>query len=172
MSTAFADDQVLTFRRPSRFATDAATEPAEEFDVVASGSAEAAGRDLSMAEVDISPAQERGVIWRKTLWCVLSHHRNESVHLTRFEAEEEQVGYPAQATATATEVAEAWRGVETEIPAAHREDPAFESSRTELGRQLRELRRRYILGGGQLLGPEEIDREVAERRGEREQENE
>jgi hypothetical protein len=46
-------------------------------------------------------------------------------------------------------------------------DPAYEPSRTELGRTLRALRRKYIEGGGKLYSTEEINREVAEGRGER-----
>lgn len=37
--------------------------------------------------------------------------------------------------------------------------------RTELGRQLVELRRAYILEGGKLLNWEELDEEIRERRG-------
>lgn len=37
--------------------------------------------------------------------------------------------------------------------------------RTELGRELIALRRAYILGGGQLLSWDELDKEMQERRG-------
>ena len=40
-------------------------------------------------------------------------------------------------------------------------------ARTELGRRLRKIRERRIAAGGDLLTVEEIDRELAERRGER-----
>ena len=46
-------------------------------------------------------------------------------------------------------------------------DPAYEASRTDLGRILRALRRRHIEQGGRLSSVEEINREVAEGRGER-----
>jgi hypothetical protein len=38
---------------------------------------------------------------------------------------------------------------------------------SELGKTLRDIRQRYIAAGGKLLSIEELDREVAERRGER-----
>ncbi len=41
---------------------------------------------------------------------------------------------------------------------------------TELGRRLREIRARYIKRGGRLLTADEIDREVADRRGEQSRE--
>jgi|RhiMethySRZTD1v2_1073278.scaffolds.fasta_scaffold71328_5 hypothetical protein len=46
-------------------------------------------------------------------------------------------------------------------------DPAYEPSRTELGRKLRDLSRKHVEGGGKLLTVDEINREVAENRGER-----
>ena len=46
-------------------------------------------------------------------------------------------------------------------------DPAYEPSRTELGRTLRSFRRKYVESGGRLYSLEEINREVAEGRGER-----
>ncbi len=46
-------------------------------------------------------------------------------------------------------------------------DPAYEPSRTELGRTLRSLSRRYVESGGKLYSIDEINREVAEGRGER-----
>ena len=36
-----------------------------------------------------------------------------------------------------------------------------------LGMQLRELRAQYVAGGGDLLSAEQLDREIAQRRGER-----
>jgi len=55
------------------------------------------------------------------------------------------------------------------VKAASREtmDPAYEPSRTDLGRKLRALSRKYVEGGGKLLTVDEINREVAESRGER-----
>lgn len=44
-------------------------------------------------------------------------------------------------------------------------DPAFESSKTELGRTLRALSRRYVETGGRLYSLDEINAEVAESRG-------
>jgi hypothetical protein len=43
-------------------------------------------------------------------------------------------------------------------------------SRTELGRRLREIRQRIVASGEPLLSLEELDREIAARRGEREPE--
>ena len=40
-------------------------------------------------------------------------------------------------------------------------------ARTPLGKQLRASREEYIRSGGKLLSMEEIDRELADRRGER-----
>jgi hypothetical protein len=45
--------------------------------------------------------------------------------------------------------------------------PHADHSRTQLGRELRELRRRILESGAQLLGWDELDLEVARRRGER-----
>ena len=45
-------------------------------------------------------------------------------------------------------------------------DPACEPSRTELGRTLRALSRKYVESGGHLSTVDEINREVAEGRGE------
>ena len=36
-----------------------------------------------------------------------------------------------------------------------------------LGMQLREIRAQYLAGGGEVMSPEQFDRELAERRGER-----
>lgn len=36
-----------------------------------------------------------------------------------------------------------------------------------LGVQLREIRAQYLAGGGEVMSPEQFDRELAERRGER-----
>ncbi len=47
------------------------------------------------------------------------------------------------------------------------EDPAFEPSKTELGRKLRTLSRKYVEGGGKLYSLDEINTEIAEGRGER-----
>lgn len=44
-------------------------------------------------------------------------------------------------------------------------DPAYEPARTPLGAKLRRWRAQYIESGGRLLTWEEIEREVAERRG-------
>lgn len=41
------------------------------------------------------------------------------------------------------------------------------TQRSTLGKRLRAIRRRYVEAGGKLLTVEELDREVAERRGER-----
>ncbi|HVR73520.1 MAG TPA: hypothetical protein VMT52_04285 [Planctomycetota bacterium] len=46
-------------------------------------------------------------------------------------------------------------------------DPAYEPSHTELGRTLRALSRKYVETGGKLYSVDEINREVAEGRGER-----
>ena len=46
-------------------------------------------------------------------------------------------------------------------------DPAYEPSRTELGRTLRALSRKYVESGEKLYSTEEINREVAKGRGER-----
>ena len=46
-------------------------------------------------------------------------------------------------------------------------DPAYEPSKTELGRTLRALSRKYVEGGGQLYTVDEINAEVREGRGER-----
>ena len=46
-------------------------------------------------------------------------------------------------------------------------DPAYEPSKTELGRTLRALSRKYVEGGGQLYSVDEINAEVREGRGER-----
>jgi len=46
-------------------------------------------------------------------------------------------------------------------------DPAYEPSRTELGRKLRQLSRKFVERGGKLLTVDEINRKVAENRGER-----
>jgi len=46
-------------------------------------------------------------------------------------------------------------------------DPAYEASRTELGRRLRALSRKYVENGGKLYSVEEINAEVREGRGER-----
>ena len=45
-------------------------------------------------------------------------------------------------------------------------DPANAASRTELGKKLRAIRRRIVDSGERLLSPEEVDCEVAIRRGE------
>jgi len=44
---------------------------------------------------------------------------------------------------------------------------AISPATTELGRRLRAIRQRYIDNGGKLLSMDEIDRELADRRGER-----
>lgn len=36
---------------------------------------------------------------------------------------------------------------------------------SELGRKLRKIAEQYVADGGKLLSPEEVEREVAERRG-------
>lgn len=45
------------------------------------------------------------------------------------------------------------------------DDPAYAPARTELGRTLRALRRRYLEIGGQLASTDAINAEVAEGRG-------
>lgn len=52
-------------------------------------------------------------------------------------------------------------------PTSEEADPAYEPSRTELGRKLRALRKKYVESGEKLLTLEEINAEVAESRGER-----
>jgi hypothetical protein len=44
-------------------------------------------------------------------------------------------------------------------------DAACTAAVSPLGRRLREIRRRFIEEGGKLLTSEELDREIAERRG-------
>jgi len=63
-----------------------------------------------------------------------------------------------------------------QVPAARTHDSAGVpcdrtlKSRTELGRRLREIRRRIVAAGEPLLGWDEFDREMQERRGEHEPE--
>jgi hypothetical protein len=49
--------------------------------------------------------------------------------------------------------------------------PESAPARTELGRQLRALRERIVASGQPLLSVEELDREVASRRGEQTPDN-
>ena len=51
-------------------------------------------------------------------------------------------------------------------PADERTDPAYDESKTELGRKLRALSRKYVESGEPLLSADEICAEVADRRGE------
>jgi len=44
-------------------------------------------------------------------------------------------------------------------------DPSCTQAISPLGRRLREIRRRFIEEGGKLLTSEELDSEIAERRG-------
>ncbi|NJK28299.1 MAG: hypothetical protein HC925_07200 [Coleofasciculaceae cyanobacterium SM2_3_26] len=44
-------------------------------------------------------------------------------------------------------------------------DPAFQPARTPLGQKLRDIRAQIIASGAPLLTAEEVEREVAERRG-------
>lgn len=52
-------------------------------------------------------------------------------------------------------------------PTSEETDPAYEPSKTELGRKLRALRRKYVESGQKLLTVDEINAEVAQNRGER-----
>ncbi len=52
--------------------------------------------------------------------------------------------------------------IESEVKPAKRTDQ-FEMS--PLGRRLMEIRKKFIAEGGELLTPEELEREIAERRG-------
>jgi hypothetical protein len=170
MSSPLDHVEVLPFRRAAEFATDTATALGEGFEAIItpSGSTELPKEELAIGVVDFEAAEEElGMSSRKTLWYLVSRQRNELVHFTRFQAAEEQLGYPAQPTASATELAELWRPMETLLTQT---DPAFRPSRTELGRKLREIRRRYLLRGGRLMTADEIDEEIAFRRGERDQE--
>lgn len=54
-----------------------------------------------------------------------------------------------------------WRTFQVPKPT----DPAYEPARTPLGAKLRRWRAQYIEAGGRLLTWEEVEREVAERRG-------
>ena len=49
---------------------------------------------------------------------------------------------------------------------ANEDDPAYDESKTEFGRKLRALSRKYVESGKPLLSADEICAEVANRRGE------
>jgi hypothetical protein len=68
-------------------------------------------------------------------------------------------GAAQPAHAQADEIAQGYEGQNTKI------SPSPDES--ALGKVLRRIRERYIAEGGRLLSMEEIDREVAQRRGER-----
>ena len=58
------------------------------------------------------------------------------------------------------------KGRRGEAVSANGSDPAYEDSKTELGRKLRALSRKYVESGDPLLSADEICEEVQARRGE------
>ena len=163
----------MRFRQAARCATDSATELGEECEAAVSPSGSRVGVECqwSIAEINIGVPEEPGVACRETYWLLIAHRQNETVPVTCFETDETEFNYPAQQTASATTLPEFRRTIEPRVlDEWHRDDPAFKPSRTALGTRLRELRRHYLVGGGRLLSPREIDQEIADRRGERERE--
>jgi hypothetical protein len=59
---------------------------------------------------------------------------------------------------------------EAQLVPVNSSETAAHSARTELGRQLREIRRRIVASGQPLLDADELDREVRDRRGDRQAE--
>jgi hypothetical protein len=152
------------------FATDAATELGESIGafVTPPGSTQLPEEEIAVGILDFEPVEQYlASSSPKTLWLYIPRRRNELVHAARFEASEEQLGHSAQATASASSFSEFCQAIERLVS---RTDPAFRPSRTELGRTLREIRRRYLLRGGRLMTADEIDEELAARRGVRKEE--
>ena len=173
MSTVLETPNAESVRQTPRYANNAATElgGGEGYLVGSGGSEEFADEEITYGSITLQPPRPTSTTWWTTLWYTFRHARNEWVHLANLEATEDQIGFPAQATASATEWAQLWKHIETFIEHVPLEvrtglDPALGPSKTELGRKLREIRARYLARGGELLTAEEIDREVAERRGE------
>ncbi len=54
---------------------------------------------------------------------------------------------------------------ETIAPAPAGADSVYDFEMSPLGRRLMEIRKKFISEGGKLLTPEELEREIAERRG-------
>jgi hypothetical protein len=137
-------------------------------------------QDTAFGQLTVCIRESRDAARQKCLWSVTREFRNLLVHYVTLEAAEEQVGLPGDATASDTPWPGLW-GKTIHVlapprPANGSSTPTVSSmprpqARTALGRRLREIRERIVASGRPLLSLEELDREIAARRGERQPEN-
>ncbi|MGI6415118.1 MAG: hypothetical protein ACOX1P_05560 [Thermoguttaceae bacterium] len=115
---------------------------------------------------------------QKMIWCIAVRAQNELVHLPDFEIADAAIASLEESTATETASAEFAKQTRIFFETLSIKCEAFPGpdlarapepvqARTPLGRRLREIRQRIEASGAPLLDWNDIERELAERRGKR-----